>query len=312
MRAWGARGGRLLREETMSLIRKQITEAMATANHANSMRSTGPVTDVGKMNSRLNALKHGVTATMAGLCVAEIGDREEDLRRLISQLMRSVRPFGEEEEILFEQMVENRWRRQRLLRAEAGILAEQRLNVELDYARKLAGEGRSPESVGEAGLATAHGVVVLPDSSAKFKLILQCLRAAGEAVEREGFGEEGLRQLEAVYGPNPGLAGAVLLAGYNQRRQEVAAGMAEPEEAEARRSFLASLGAEVACFEKLLEMQERTDEELARARWQAQGALSGSAAKRIVGYEAFLERQFDRLMKQLNERREARRQQEEL
>jgi len=291
----------------MSLIRKQTTEAMVAANRSNTLKSTGPVTDVGKMNVRLNALKHGIIADRT--FIPELGEKEEDLKSLCRQLVLSFQPQDRYEEMILDQMTENRFRRQRLLRAEAGILAGQALSFELDYGRKLAGDGRSPEAIGEAGLASALGLAALPDSSVKFNLILQCLRAAREAVEREGFGgEEAGKRLETVYGPNPGLAGTALLGAYHQNRQERAAGEAASEEPGARAAFLESLAAEIACFEKLLELHEKADEELAQTRREAQSALSEADSRRLTRYEAFLDRQFDRLLKQLNERREAQRQ----
>jgi hypothetical protein len=170
----------------------------------------------------------------------------------------------------------------------------------------LAGEGRSPEATGQARAAAASGLAALPDSSAKFNLILQCLRAAQEAVAQEGFGEEGLRRLEMVYGQDPGLAGAILLANYRQR-QEAAAGRVQQAapDASSRQSFLDALAAEIACFEKLQELNETTAVGLAAASAGAQNALSNADAQRFTRYEAFLDRQFDRLVKQFNKWREA-------
>ena len=146
----------------------------------------------------------------------------------------------------------------------------------------------------------------MPDSSAKFNLILQCLRAAQEAVAQEGFGEEGLRRLETVYGQDPGLAGAILLANYRQR-QEAAAGRVQDAapDASSRQSFLDALAAEIACFGRLQELHETTAVSLAAASAGARNALSNADAQRFTRYEAFLDRQFDRLVKQFNEWREA-------
>ena len=58
----------------MSLIRKQTTEVMVAANRANTLRSTGPVTDVGNMNVRLSALKHGIIADRP--FIPELGERK--------------------------------------------------------------------------------------------------------------------------------------------------------------------------------------------------------------------------------------------
>ena len=290
----------------MSLIRKHTTEAMVAANRANSLKATGPVTDPGKMKVRLNALKHGMRSgrLVDGILIVN-GDDERKLGYLRTKLADSFRPGTSYEELLLDEMAQNRWRKGRATRAETAVLNAQRLAFELEYGRKLAGEGRSTAGTGQASVAAALGLAALPDSSAKFNLILQCLRAARGAVEREGFGEEGRKRLEAVYGPDPGLAGAVLLTKYHERENEGAAGQAEPaaEDAGARQAFLEMLEAEIACFERLLELEQETGDAWAQARWESQDLPSDSDTRRITRYEAFLDHQFDRLVKQFRDAR---------
>jgi len=294
----------------MSLIRKHTTEAMVAANRANSLKSTGPVTDPGKMKVRLNALKHGISsARLIGWAVTLRGEEDRDLKTVRAKLALSFRPGSSYEDFLVDEMAENRWRRKRAARAETAVLNAQRLAFELEYGRKLAGEGRSTAGTGQASVAVARGLAALPDSSAKFNLILQCLRAAKGAVEREGFGEEGRKRLEAVYGPDPGLAGAVLLTKYHEQENAVATGQAEPaaEDAGAGQAFREMLEAEIACFERLLELEQETGDELAQARWQSQNLPSDSDTRRITRYEASLDQQFDRLVKQLKDAQRDRR-----
>jgi hypothetical protein len=300
--------GRTPREQkrAMGLIRKQTTQAVMEANRANSLNCTGPVTDVGKMNARLNAVKHGLTSVVGGLAVRQLGEEPSDLDKIRKDLRKSFCPIDHFEFLLLDQIVENRWRRRRAVRAESSLLVAQRLKFELEYGQKLAGEGRSSDAIGEARAAAESGLIALLDSSAKFNLILQCLRAAQEAVEREGFGEEGMRRLEAVYGPDPGLAGAVLLTNYQQGQEGVRGGTNEAApEPSARQAFLDCVAAEIACFEKLLELHETTAVSLAAAEAGAQSALSHTDTQRIARYETFLDRQFERLVKQFNEWRDA-------
>ncbi|HXJ95150.1 MAG TPA: hypothetical protein VMT20_20100 [Terriglobia bacterium] len=306
------------RKRAAALVRRRTTPAMVEANRANSLKCTGPVTDVGKMNARLNAVKHGLTALVGSLAQPQLGEDVGDLQEIRRNLRTCFRPRDRFELLLLDEMVENRWRRRRTVRAESSLLATQHLQFELEYGRRLAGEGRSPEATGQARAAAASGLAALPDSSAKFNLILQCLRAAQEAVAQEGFGEEGLRRLETVYGQDPGLAGAILLASYRQRREtatgrvddaagdtsRASTGSSAPS-ASSRQSFLDALAAEIACFEKLQELHETTAVSLAAASAGAQNALSQTDAQRFTRYEAFLDRQFDRLVKQFNDWREA-------
>lgn len=166
------------REQTraVGLIRRATTEAMVEANHVNSLKSTGPVTDMGKLNARLNAVKHGITSLFGGLALPQLGESREDLIDLRKQLQECFQPRDSFEMLLVRQMAENRWRQRRVVRAESGLLAAQRLQFELAYEQKLVGEGRSPGALGEARAVAASGLVALPDSAAKFNLILQCLK----------------------------------------------------------------------------------------------------------------------------------------
>jgi hypothetical protein len=287
----------------VGLIRRPTTEALVEANRANSLKSTGPVTDLGKVNARLNAVKHGIFSP-AGVTLPELGEFFGDLKHIMEQIRKCFPALDDFELILQNQMVENRWRRRRALKAEASVLIAQRRQFELDYGQKLAGEGRSPDATGEARLAAASGLVALPDSSAKFNLILQLLRAAQESVRQDGFSEEGLKRLETVYGPDPGLAGAILLSSYRQRRENGNQGAQDAaSDTSSQQAFLDMLAAEIACFEKLLELHERTAAEVAEANAGAQSALSPSDTQRFTRYETFLDRQFERLVKQFNEHR---------
>lgn len=291
-------------KQAAGLIRRQMSQTLVNANRTNSLKSTGPVTDVGKLNARLNAIKHGLRSAVSGIALSQLGEEPGDVHQIRRELKTCFHPLDRFELDLLEQMVQNRWRRRRLLRAESNLLAAQRLRFELEYGRKVAGEGRSPDATGEARVAAASGLVALPDSSSKFNLILQCLRAAQEAVGRERFGEEGLRRLEAVYGPDPGLAGAVLLTNYRQLQET--GGEVGPD-APGRQAFMDSLTAEIACFERLLELHETTAVSLAAANAGAQSALSPADTERFTRSETFLDRQFDRLVKQFSEWRDAHR-----
>jgi hypothetical protein len=288
----------------MSLIKKTTTEAVLAANRANSLKSTGPVTDAGKAYVRMNALKHGIWAKGSRYVFETLGENRHHWFDLRTQIFQRLQPGDMLERQLAEAIAENRWRRLRVRRAEDTMLVAQRLQFEHDYARKLAGEGRSPESVGEAVTAQKDGLVSLPDSDEKFSLILQCLRGARQAVESEGFEEQGWKRLEAVYGPNPGLAGAALLTNYRECQKPGSDPETSPaggDQNNQKQSFLARLDAEISCFEQLQELHQLAADRVAEAQLDALTILPGPELDRIVRYEAFLDRQFDHLLKRYTE-----------
>jgi hypothetical protein len=155
----------------MSLIRRETTDVMAAANRANSHASTGTVTPAGKLQARMNALDHGLRAEPARV-IPELGEKDEDLLELQRQLSGRFYPHGHTEIALVEQMVENRWRRRRVRRAEAGLLVARQLRFDIDQGRALAAESRSSSCAGEARLAQEKGLASLPDSNHKFRFIL--------------------------------------------------------------------------------------------------------------------------------------------
>ena len=155
-------------------------------------------------------------------------------------------------------MVENRWRRLRVIRAEKTMLVRNQFQFDIDQERTLAAEGCSACSAGEARLAQEKGLVSLPDSAQKFGFILQCLHTAHQIAESEGFSDAGLNRLEAVYGPEPSLRGARLLATYRQC-QKAGPDSSSPAPSEGltnRTDFQALLDSEISSFQTLLELHE--------------------------------------------------------
>ncbi|HTV53358.1 MAG TPA: hypothetical protein VMI06_00410 [Terriglobia bacterium] len=286
----------------MSLIDKKTTEAITAANRANALKSTGPATEKGKLQVRVNALKHGLRAEGQGPVISELRERDEDLKDLQFQLWSKFEPRGAYEAGLLEEIVQNRWRHRRVVHAESCLLIARQLQFDLDHERQLAGENRSASSAGEARQAKEVGLACVPDSAAKFSFILQCLRAARRSVEAEGFGEGGLKRLEAVYGPDPGLAGAALLTSYHESQKAAPAtgSLSSAEDFQARRAeFLALLDVEISSFEKLQDLHRASGDELGAALRETMTILPSEDLDRITRYETVLDRQYDRLVRQL-------------
>src|SRR6266700_7091747 len=75
--------------------------AQIEANRLNSQRSTGPVTDEGKANSRLNAFKHGAFAAAADIT----GINPEPLAAREKEYFEHFRPVGPDEMYHFNIML---------------------------------------------------------------------------------------------------------------------------------------------------------------------------------------------------------------
>jgi hypothetical protein len=95
------------------------TPAQVLAARANGARSTGPRTDAGKARARLNAVRHGLSATCFHLLPEE---READWTRHRDAVIASLEAEGAEEIGLAVQIAEADWRLRRALAVEAMVL----------------------------------------------------------------------------------------------------------------------------------------------------------------------------------------------
>jgi hypothetical protein len=101
------------------------------ANRRNAQRSTGPRTPEGKAVARMNALKHGLTAST----IALPGEDAEAYERLRNNLVAALHPKGALELELVDRIAECIWRLRRARNVERGVLFLQRLRSEINSAR---------------------------------------------------------------------------------------------------------------------------------------------------------------------------------
>jgi len=110
------------------------------ANRQNALKSTGPKSDDGKARSRMNTLRHGLTAAQAVLPHEE---EEDDYGKLREGMLESYAPSDAAELALIEELVNAYWRLLRLHR------------VETRYWEQLGGSyNRADEGIAEALLQT--------------------------------------------------------------------------------------------------------------------------------------------------------------
>jgi hypothetical protein len=223
----------------MSLTKKNTTKAMTAANRVNALKSSDPITDAGKLQARLNALKHGVRAKEHGLVIPELHEQDEDLQDLRFQLWHKFEPRGDYEAGLLEETVENRWRPRRVVRAEACLLVARRLQFDLD---------QTPSS--------------LPTRTVPL-----------HRPERQGRERKLALTTDS---PSPGEE-------FRTRQTE----------------FLATLDVEIGLFEKLQDLHRASGDELPAALRESLTILPDEDLNRVMRYETVLDRQYDRLLKQL-------------
>jgi hypothetical protein len=285
----------------MSLIQKKTTPRLHAANRANSLKSTGPQTKLGKAQSSRNAIKYGVFARLPEASMKELGEDPAAFEQLGESLRQALCPQDGFEQMLVEDMAEIRWRRQRLMRAEAGILASKRREFEIEREWKVANYGKGLAGVGKDMLSHDWGLAALPPSDENLNQITECLEVLEHLIETEGFREENSWVLKAVYGEKPSYTGRYL-TGLFKRGQEGAkdeSGKDSGDVESARRVFLETLGREITSFRKLAELHHAKDVEVTEPLMDSQLIPSQENLRKIMDYEAALERQFERKLQQL-------------
>ena len=102
----------------MALIRKRVTSRLAAANHANSLKSTGPRTRTGKIQSSRNSIKSGIHSNPLLASLNGLGEDPVEFEELHRALLHAFVPSDTFEQMLVEDMAVLRWRRLRLCRAQ--------------------------------------------------------------------------------------------------------------------------------------------------------------------------------------------------
>jgi hypothetical protein len=95
------------------------TQKQHDANRRNAMKSTGPKTVEGRNLSKLNALKHGLTAAQ----IVIFDENAQDLENFHEGLIEELLPIGALEEQLVERIAVCAWRLRRVYRIEARLFA---------------------------------------------------------------------------------------------------------------------------------------------------------------------------------------------
>src|SRR3954466_5943205 len=113
---------------------KMATAKQIEANRRNAEKSTGPKTEEGKSQSRLNALKHGLGAIHVPLPHED----PNELPHILAGLMETYQPANAQEQMLVHNIASAYLRMQRASRFEAAIMNGQILNLKRKHKKSLA------------------------------------------------------------------------------------------------------------------------------------------------------------------------------
>lgn len=101
-----------------------ISAVQVEANRRNAQLSTGPRSLRGKSVSRLNALKHGLTAQQVVL----FDEMTDDFEAFVDEIVATLKPRNPVEALLAERVALRAWRLRRCYRIEATMFENVRRN----------------------------------------------------------------------------------------------------------------------------------------------------------------------------------------
>lgn len=163
----------------MGTIHKTVTAAVAAANQANSAASTGPVTESGKEQSKLNAFKSGKYARRPNPVEMLLNDRTEEeaaeCGELRAEMVRCYQPADDFARLQAEELADLQFELRRLERAREVVRARERELLELEQRKRAL---RLKEGVEASSKEiTDRGLIGQPDSPGKFREMLRTLES---------------------------------------------------------------------------------------------------------------------------------------
>ena len=280
----------------------QLTPKLLAARRSNAQRSTGPRTPAGKQNSKFNGAKHGAYAAPENHyhIMRALGEDPQEFELLKQQLMVSYGPADPLWQHQVEDLAKLYWRRQRLERAQEGMMRRALLAAQERQRR------RREDMAGVTFDASEVGILELPlldsaDPGVRVRKLLSLLGVIREQVRQRRLVPRQCAVLENGYQGSMGWRQARLL---KLLRQSSESGPTAPPGEPQHQELLGLLDQEIARVREEFEYAEKVDEEKAALERDACLAPVGNDWRTLVRLEAALDRSIDRKVRILLKLRE--------
>jgi hypothetical protein len=290
------------------------TPELLAAARRNGQRSAGPRSEAGKQNSKLNALKHGQRASPENhrLVMLALGEHPEEFDYLKQDLMLTYGPGDPLWEKQIDDLARLYWRRQRLERAQEGLMRRAMLAVEEWQHRRrqeLAGATFGPSQPHMLEVSMSDSA----DPGARLRKLLSFLEVIREQARQRTFWPRQCAVLETLYQGMMGWrAGRICRLLHLFADPAALSERKEPENEECRKmapetggpieeagepqqqELLRLLEEEIAHVREEFEYAEKVNEEKAAIERDAALAPVGEAWTTMVRQQAALDRSIDR------------------
>jgi hypothetical protein len=287
----------------------QLTPELLAAARQNARHSTGPVSPAAKQNSKLNALKYGLYAAPENerQTMLALGEDPKEFEYLKRELMLSFGPGDPLWEKQIDDLARLYWRRDRLQRAQAGLMRRARQEVEERQHRRrqeIAGATFDPCQFQAIDIE----MVEPTDPAARLRMLLSFLGVIGEQAKQRIFKPRQRCLLEALYRGQKGWRQARLcflldlfMEEVKRRAHPEEGGLHEDESARREEAgeaqyqeLLRLLEEEIGSVQEEFEYAEKLNEEKVAIERDACLAPAGEQWKLLLRQEETLDRSIDR------------------
>jgi hypothetical protein len=186
---------------------------LLAAARQNAQHSTGPRRAASKQNSKLNALKHGERAGPENhrQVMLALGEDPEEFDNLKQELMSAYGPGDALWERQIDDLARLYWRRERLERAQEGMMRRALMEVEESQ------HSRQQEMAGATFDASQSRVIDADmtepeDPGVRLRMLLSFLEVIGEQVRQRTFKPRQASEIHTLYQDNVGWRQARLLS----------------------------------------------------------------------------------------------------
>ena len=288
----------------------QLTPALLAAARHNAQHSTGPRSPAGKNNSKLNALKHGERADPENhrQVMLMLGEDPEEFENLKQELMISFGPGDALWEKQIDDLARLYWRRDRLERAQEGVMRRALLAVEeWQHHRRL-------EMAGATFDASQSGAIDIDmteptDPGVRLRMLLSFLGVIREQVKQRTFKHRQASEIQTLYHNHLGWRQARLCAllrlfsdsvkhsAQDKELEESCNDEFRPGERACEPQYqelLRLLDEEIAAVQDEFQYAEKVNEEKAAVERDACLAPEGEQWQMMLRREGALDRAIDR------------------
>jgi hypothetical protein len=290
----------------------ELTPKLLAAARQNAQHSTGPRSPAGKQNSKLNALKHGQRARPENhhQVMLALGEDPQEFENLKRELVTAYGPGDALWEKQVDDLARLYWRRQRLERAQEGVMRRALLEVE-DWQHR-----RQQEMAGATFDASQSEAIDLDmrepaDPGVRLRMLLSFLEVIRAQVKQRTFKSRQASEIQTLYHNDVGWHQARLLSLLRRFNDSFGPGAAQrdPELEEILRNefdprelggepqyqeLLRLLDAEIAYVHEEFQYAEKMNEEKAAIERDAALAPVGEVWNTMVRQQAALDRSVDR------------------